>query len=194
MKNGQLELCDDPYSGLQNGNYTYLATRDTNYIQTYPYFKLRETVDEYIIVYGVNHQKTGKATYANFSVYVEPTFGTGREIGLGSVADPKFAGSAEVYLGPDDPDADMLYAFKIARHCPAGDPYCLQVGDPVGYERSPIQQELHPANQPGDRSWRSWVEIRHICRLPRLHGTRHGSRPRCQRAGLGPGDLFWPVF
>ena len=163
MKNGQLELCDDPYSGLQNGNYSYLATRDTNYIQTYPYFKLRETVDEYIIVYGVNHQKTGKATYANFSVYVEPTFGTGREIGLGSVADPNYAGSAEVYLGPDDPDADMLYAFKIARHCPAGDPYCLQVGPPADMNGVPYNNNCTPQisleMDPGAPGWKSDIFV-----------------------------------
>ena len=163
MVNGQLELIDEPWANLQNGHYSYLGSRDTNYIQTYPYFKLRDTVDEYIIVYGVNHQKTGKATYANFSVYVEPTFGTGREIGLGSVADPKFAGSAEVYLGPDDPDADMLYAFKIARHCPAGDPYCLQVGPPSDMNGVPYNDNCTPQisleMDPGAPGWKSDVFV-----------------------------------
>ena len=63
-------------------------------------------------------------------------FGTGREIGLGTVSDPAFdadgnpGDSARRYLGPDDPYykyADMLYAWKIARHC-NGEPYCLEVG------------------------------------------------------------------
>jgi hypothetical protein len=68
MANKQLEWIDEPWAGMQIGNYSYLGTRDTNYIQTYPYFKLRSDVDEYVIVYGVNHQKTGKTTYASFSV------------------------------------------------------------------------------------------------------------------------------
>jgi len=67
-----------------------LGCRDNNYFQTYPYFKLRSDVDEYVIVYGVNHQRTGETTYASFSVCVEPTFGIGREIGLGGVNDPRF--------------------------------------------------------------------------------------------------------
>ena len=140
MESGQLEWIDEPWAGMQIGNYSYLGSRDTNYFQTYPYFKLRSDVDEYVIVYGVNHQRTGKTTYTSFSVYVEPTFGTGREIGLGSVTDPNYdAGgnpgdSARRYLQPDDPyykDADMLFAWKIARHCAPEDlPFCLEVGDP----------------------------------------------------------------
>jgi len=151
---GQLELIDDPWAGLQNGNYSYLGTRDTNYFQTYPYFKMRSDVDEYVIVYGVNHQKTGKTTYSSFSVYVEPTFGTGREIGLGTVTDPNFdAGnepgdSARRYLQPDDPYyeyADMLYAWKIARHCASEDlPYCLEVGNPTDIDGVPYNNNCTP--------------------------------------------------
>jgi hypothetical protein len=66
---------------------------------------------------------------------VEPVFGTGREIGLGTVSDRDFdAGgnpgdSARRYLEPDDPYyeyADMLYAWKIARKCDDDEPYCLE--------------------------------------------------------------------
>jgi hypothetical protein len=140
MESGQLEWIDEPWAGMQIGNYSCLGSRDTNYFQTYPYFKLRSEVDEYVIVYGVNHQRTGKTTYTSFRVYLEPTFGTGREIGLGSVTDTNYdAGgnpgdSARRYLQPDDPyykDAHMLYAWKIARHCAPEDmPFCLEVGDP----------------------------------------------------------------
>jgi hypothetical protein len=154
MANGQFEWIDEPWAGMQIGNYSYLGTRDTNYIQTYPYFKLRSNVDEYVIVYGINHQRTGKATYTSFSVYVEPTFGTGREIGLGTVTDPKYdAGgnpgdSARRYLQPDDPyyqDADMLFAWKIARHCAAEDlPYCLEVGNPVDIDGIPYNDYCDP--------------------------------------------------
>jgi hypothetical protein len=145
MTNGQLLLLDsDWWSGQQLGYYSYMPSSDTNYIQTDPPFKLREGVDEYVIVYGVNHQKTGKATYASFGVYVEPVFSIGREIGLGAVSDPKFEGSAQQYLGPDDPDADMLYAFKIARHCPAGDPYCMEVGPPSDMNGIPYNNDCTP--------------------------------------------------
>ena len=71
MQNGQLEWIDEPWAGMQIGNYSYMGSRDTNYIQTYPYFKLRDNENEYVIVYGVNHQRTGKTTYTSFSVYVE---------------------------------------------------------------------------------------------------------------------------
>ena len=46
---------------MQIGNYSYMGSRDTNYVQTYPYFKPRDNENEYVIVYGaVNHQRTGK--------------------------------------------------------------------------------------------------------------------------------------
>jgi hypothetical protein len=87
-------------------------------------------------------------------VYVEPTFGTGREIGLGSVTDPNYdAGSnpgdsARRYLQPDDPyyqDADMLYAWKIARHCAPEDlPYCFEVGNPTDINGDPYNDTCDP--------------------------------------------------
>ena len=92
-----------------------------------------------MIVYGVNHRKTGKATYANFSVYVEPTFGTGREIGLGAVADPRFANSARQYLGPAirTPTCSLPGRWRAMR--PEGRP--LHGGwDPYGHQRRPLQR------------------------------------------------------
>jgi hypothetical protein len=154
MQNGQLEWIDEPWAGMQIGNYSYMGSRDTNYIQTYPYFKLRDNENEYVIVYGVNHQRTGKTTYTSFSVYVEPTFGTGREIGLGSVTDANYdAGgnpgdSARRYLQPDDPyykDADKLFAWKIARHCAPEDlPFCLEVGNPKDIDGIPYNDYCDP--------------------------------------------------
>lgn len=154
MQNGQLEWIDEPWAGMQIGNYSYMGSRDTNYIQTYPYFKLRSDVEEYVIVYGVNHQRTGKVTYTSFSVYVEPTFGTGREIGLGSVTDPNYdAGgqpgdSARRYLQPGDPYyqyADKLFAWKIARHCSDEDkPFCMEVGNPTDIDGQPYNNYCDP--------------------------------------------------
>jgi hypothetical protein len=170
MQHGQLEYIDEPWAGMQRGEYSYLGSRDTNYFQTYPYFKLRSDVDEYVVVYGVNHQRTGKATYSSFSVYVEPTFLTGREIGLGVVNDPRFdwAGppgdSARQYLQPDDPYyeyADMLYAWKVARHC-NGEPYCLEVGNPADINGVPYNNSCEPQidlDYSGEPEWRSEVFV-----------------------------------
>jgi hypothetical protein len=143
MSTGQVVLADEPWPSLQNGQFGYQGTRDAIYWTTFPPFKLRSELPsdekEYVIVYGVNHHRTGKAAYTSFSAYVEPVFGTGREIGLGTVSDPDFeqggspGDSARQYLKPDDPFyeyADMLYAWKIARKCDDGEPYCLEVGEP----------------------------------------------------------------
>lgn len=94
--------------------------------------------DEMVIVYGVNHQATGLATYSNFSVYGENIlqqegsniylFGHNDPIwcgvaGMGSKdsGDPlhgnhHFTGSARQFL-PDDPNADYLYAVRVVRSC-----------------------------------------------------------------------------
>ena len=99
--------------------------------------------DEMVIVYGVNHQATGLATYSNFSVYGENIlqqedpkaylFGHNDPIwcgvtGMGSKDsnDPlngsnHFTGSARYFL-PDDPNADYLYAVRVVRNPPLQSP------------------------------------------------------------------------
>jgi hypothetical protein len=119
-------MLEKPYVGLQRGLFLMGATRDTNYLATYPNFKLREGYDEFVIVYGVNHQATGKATYASFSLYADAV----KWFGIGTRTSNLFADSARQYLGPDDPDADMLYAFKVARDCPEGEEYCMEPTGP----------------------------------------------------------------
>ena len=126
---GQQMLIDQPYVNLQLDIFDYMGIRDTNYIQTYPYFKLRSNVDEYVMLYGVNHQKTGKATYASVSVYVEPGFVPQREIGLATRLDRTFGSCARQYL-PNHPQVDMLYALKLSRHCAENDPCCMQIDPP----------------------------------------------------------------
>lgn len=119
-------FAEKPYVGLQRGLDVLGATRDTNYFATYPNFMLREDTEEFVIVYGVNHQATGKATYASFSAYADPA----RLFGLETTYSPEFGDSARRYL-PDDPDADKLYAWKIARHCAEDEPYCMAVTQPT---------------------------------------------------------------
>jgi hypothetical protein len=135
---------EKPYVALQRGKYGGAVSRDNNYLTTGPLFKLRNNVDEFVIVYGVNHQATGKATYASFSLYGHPI----GQVGLGTTLSTRFdlrpdgtgnpGDSARQYLTPDDPYyqyADMLYAWKVAREC-NGEPYCMEVDtqfeSPVG--------------------------------------------------------------
>ena len=133
---------------------------------------------------------------------MEPVFGTGREIGLGTVTDPDFdAGgkpgdSARRYLQPDDPYykyADMLYAWKIARHC-NGEPYCLEVGIPKDIDGVPYNNYCTPQIDLDIDPDQAVLGVRRVRSVSKLHGACHRSLSRQQRAGVGPGDLFRPVF
>ena len=119
-------IVEKPYVGLQRGIQVIGATRDTNYLGTYPNFMLREGVDEFVIVYGVNHQKTNKATYSSLSIYADKDRWFGPQ--NGTMTSPNFGDSASHYL-PDDPEADMLYAIKVTRNC-NGEDHCLEVRQP----------------------------------------------------------------
>ncbi len=109
-----------------------------------PPVTLGNDTNDFIIVYGVNHVATGKATYSNFAVY-------GADIwnGAGAITDQDFNGTAEAYL-PGDPNAKYLYVYKIARHA-NGDPHCFEV--PYG----PGSYGIHP-NQPIYILWRNYME------------------------------------
>src|SRR5512137_458923 len=85
-----------------------------------PAVTLGNDTDEFIIVYGVNHVATGKATYSNFAIY-----GTDAWNGVKAITNEDFNGSAEAYL-PGNPNAKYFYVYKLARHC-GGDPYCYEV-------------------------------------------------------------------
>ncbi len=93
----------------------------------HPAITLGNDTNEFIIVYGVNHVATGKATYENLGI-----FGADVWNGVGAITDEDFNGTAEEYL-PDNPDAKYLYVYKIARNCD-GDPHCFEVPfGPGGY-------------------------------------------------------------
>lgn len=76
----------------------------------------------FAVVYGVNHERTGKASYSNFAVdTVEAA------IGLEAVNSRDMVGSAREFL-PDHPQADDLYAWVVARDCAAmAVPNCIEV-------------------------------------------------------------------
>lgn len=83
-------------------------------------FLLPDDPDDFVIVYGVNHETTGKATYANCVVY-----GLRYLNGVATFDSRECRGSAERYL-PGHPQAPYLYAWKIARNS-NGEPHCLEV-------------------------------------------------------------------
>lgn len=77
--------------------------------------------NDFVIVYGANHQQTGKAVYTNVGVY-----GMTKQVTANLVNDPKLLGSAADYLGPDYPDVNKLYAYKFAREC-GEEEHCFEV-------------------------------------------------------------------
>jgi hypothetical protein len=67
---------------------------------------LGNDINEFIIVYGVNHVTTGKATYENFALYTANSMK-----GAGMISDSDFNGTAKEYL-PDNPDAKYLMSIR----------------------------------------------------------------------------------
>ncbi len=149
---GRELITENPYVGLQRGYQVVGATRDTNYLATSPNFTLgcdeyngsseispeRRCVKytpEFVIVYGVNHQTTGKATYSSFSIYADkdrwfgPMNGTTLSPNFDQGGQP--GDSARRFLCPNDPSqcrdaVKYLYAWKVAREC-GDEPYCMEV-------------------------------------------------------------------
>jgi len=106
----------------------------------YPYLQdaaitLGNDTNDFVIVYGVNHVATGKATYSNFVV-----FGADIWNGVGAITDMDFNGTADEYL-PDNPNAKYLYVYKIARNC-NGDQHCYEVPTGPGARGISLDQPL----------------------------------------------------
>ncbi len=80
--------------------------------------------NEFLMVYGVNHVATGKASYHSINLY------TGKaedgHVSIGAVDDRKFPGTAAPYLPAGDPAGKLMYAYKVSRSC-GGEPNCLQL-------------------------------------------------------------------
>ncbi|MFT4627019.1 MAG: hypothetical protein ACI8PZ_005700, partial [Myxococcota bacterium] len=76
----------------------------------------------FAVVIGVNHERTGKASYSNFAVDT-----VRNEIGLSAVNSRDMVGTAR-WLLPDHPQADDLYAWVVARDCALRpEPHCIEV-------------------------------------------------------------------
>ncbi len=84
--------------------------RDALYLRNAGTFSLAD--DEFLVLYGVNHQATGKATYSNFSIY-----DSCKACGVTAENNATFAGSARSYFTPaqQPPHVDQLYAWRVAR-------------------------------------------------------------------------------
>lgn len=67
--------------------------------------------DEFLVVFGVNHARTGKATYA--SAAVQSIAG---QRGIEAISSAEMPGTAATYL-PGHPLLDDLYAWTVARSC-----------------------------------------------------------------------------
>lgn len=76
----------------------------------------------FLVAFGVNHGRVGKASYSNVSVNsIEG------QIGLASLDTPELVGSARPFLG-GDPRVDDLYVAVVARDCaPFAPTPCLTV-------------------------------------------------------------------
>ena len=100
--------------------------RDAMYLMT-PEFTLNSDED-FIVVYGVNHAKTGKALYANTVLYAKPMLN-----GVTSIYDSLFEGSARPWLGDSAEDADAYYAYRLSRT--AEDDYTAVIPYSTGNEQ-----------------------------------------------------------
>ena len=81
---------------------------------------------DFYVVYGVNHNATGRASYSSVTIYHYETLSG--VMAFSSL--DGFNGSAEVYLGPDDPANPYLWARAYSRDCAAAGldvRYCYDV-------------------------------------------------------------------
>ncbi len=95
-------------TGYQNDENAQGDNRDTSYLMTND-FTLNSDED-FIVVYGVNHAKTGKCTYANTVLYSRPMLN-----GIVSVYDSDYENSADMYISEETEKREYFYAVKMAR-------------------------------------------------------------------------------
>jgi hypothetical protein len=117
---------------IQAGRPCSGDNRDTPYLRLGPTL-LSADPSDFIVVYGVDHERTGKSSYANLSLY-----DAARGAAVLGLLGTDLHGSAADYLG-DDPAATDLYAWRFARAC-GGAPYCSEVGQ--GFPGVPLDGNL----------------------------------------------------
>ncbi len=121
-------MCVEGYDLIQRGAPMCGDNRDAFYV-TAGYLsdpastKLTLGEGEFLILYGVNHVASGKATYMNVNVYADET----ARLTVAHIDDRKLLGTARAYFeDPADPAADVMYVYKVSRSCD-GEPRCLEL-------------------------------------------------------------------
>jgi hypothetical protein len=116
----------DGYDYIQRAADPFFDTRDTLYLAA-GYFPpegwtdaMTLADDEFLVVYGPNHVATGKVKYMNINAYSSMN----GQLAIGSVYDNQFPGTADSYLQPGDPSADLMYVYKLAKDC-RGESHCV---------------------------------------------------------------------
>jgi len=133
----------ESYDAVQTETYVAGESRDTVYLRS-DTLTLGDGADELIVVYGVNHAATSKATYANCNFYGEAAWN-----GVAGIYSTEYAGSAEPYL-PGNPLAKYLYVCKFVRNC-GSETNCVAV--PTGPKAHGVQ-----LNEPAFLGFRAYME------------------------------------
>jgi hypothetical protein len=142
----------DGSDGLQREVPEAGPARDTAYLWTQPMFTLGP--QDFVMVYGANHEATGKATYSNAGVYVnKDPEGVDLQLGIVAQQSAQFKGTANDWLNgnPEAADkADKLYVWKFARDC-KDDTHCTPVTSDCARVDLDLEQNLWIG-------WRAYVE------------------------------------
>jgi hypothetical protein len=129
-----MPMCYEGYDLIQRGILLCGDSRDAFYVGAglpgYDSTEITLEADEFLIIYGVNHVATGKATYMNTNVYASQT----AKLTLGAMDDRSFPGTASGYLPAGDAAANLMYTYKVSRNC-GGESNCLQLSVPQGCTR-----------------------------------------------------------
>jgi hypothetical protein len=132
----------EDYDFLQREKWAWGGTRDAFILSAgwmMPLSYLNDIItladDEFLMVYGVNHVATFKTTYMNINLYATGREVDGKLIGeanafVGGVSDKALPGTATGYLTAGDPDAKLMYAYKVSRSCGKDEPNCLPLSAP----------------------------------------------------------------
>jgi hypothetical protein len=141
------------YDAIQQDIDALGDNRDTIYLRNGDYLL---SDNDFIIVYGVNHQAIGKVLYTNVALYGVEAFN-----GVVAVSNADYAGSASSYL-PGNEHANLLYAWKFARHC-NGEKGCTEVPSCCGAlgipEDVPVFIGIRAYVEPGTGIGPAWSEI-----------------------------------
>lgn len=135
--------CYEDYDFLQREKWADMGTRDAFVLTAgwmMPISFLNDVItladDEFLMVYGVNHVATLKTTYMSINFYatgridVNGNPGTQDNAFVGGVSDDVLPGTAKGYFPKGDPDAKLMYAYRVSRSCGKNEDNCLPLSAP----------------------------------------------------------------